>query len=377
MLKRSRPAIDCLAYEALNSEAHMRKVSNSEYLDYLRLTVWERLTLDQRALFEKLLAGDRSRFISFDQLEEFATDTHETRYRRYKERLESLSIKCIDSLMAQADVPREKIKLILTNHTVGGVCPPLSSLIAHHLNLPWSVQAIDLAYMGCSAAIWGMELAARLLRPGDVGIILSTELTSVMTNLGGTPESLVGSCVFGDGMGAFLVAVPPHRYKAKFRALDFSGSLISTDHGLDCIRYEPNPIYHEIRLKETIPAVAKQGIEKALEPLVRRKMLTLKQKIRYLINRRTPRWQENVDYLILHTAGSKILKGIQESLDLSDRQTGHNIRCFNKYGNTSSASIYYSLRELETTTALKAGDRLLFLAYGSGFMTKGMYVTVA
>jgi alkylresorcinol/alkylpyrone synthase len=375
-MKRRQPFIDCLAFEALDSEAHMRRVSNHEFLDYLRRTVWDGLTADKRELFEKLLASDRSRFVACDDLDELAADTHETRYRRYKDRLESLSLKCIDSLMTRADVPRQAIALVLTNHTVGGVCPPLSSLVAHHLGLSPTVQAIDLAYMGCSAGIWGMELAARLLTPGQVGIILSTELTSVMTNVSGVAESLVASCVFGDGIGAFLVASPPHPFKARFRAVDFSGSLISTQGGLDCIRYEPNPVYHEIRLKETIPAVAKQGIRQALEPLVRRNLVTLTQRIAYLFNRRAPHWQHHVDYFVLHTAGNKILKDIQETLGLTNAQTGHNFECFRKYGNTSSASIYYSLRELEATTPLKSGDRLVFLAYGSGFMTKGMYAAV-
>jgi 3-ketoacyl-CoA synthase len=374
---RRPPVVDCLAFEALDSETHFRRVSNREYLDYLHRTVWDELSLEKRRLFEKLLASDRSRYIACDAIDEFVGDTHETRYRRYKEQLERCAARCVDSLLARVDMPTAKIALILTNHTVGGVCPPLSSLIAHHLRLPASVQAIDLGYMGCAAGLWGMELAARLLEPGQAAIILSAELTSVMTNLQGVTESLVASCVFGDGVGAFLVAAPPHPFKAKFRALDFSGSLISTDRGMDCIRYEPNAIYHEIRLKETISEVANEGIQKALEPLVRRTVVSFPQKVAYLLNRRTPKWQQNVDYFVLHTAGNKILNGINVKLGLSESQTAHNSEAFRKYGNTSSASIYYSLRELETRTPLKRGDRLLFLAFGSGFMTKSMYAAVA
>jgi 3-ketoacyl-CoA synthase len=374
---RRRPTVDCLAFEALDSEVHLRRVSNGEYLEYLHRTVWDQLSPDKRELFEKLLASDRSRYIACDRLDEFVGDTHETRYRRYKAQLERWAMLCVDALLARADVPVDRIALILTNHTVGGVCPPLSSLIAHHLRLPASVQAIDLGYMGCAAAIWSMELAARLLQPGQIALILSAELTSVMTNLEGVTESLVASCVFGDGMGAFLVAAPPHPFAVKFRALDFSGSLITTDRGLDCIRYEPNAVYHEIRLQDTIAQVANEGIQKALDPLVRRNLVSLRQKAAYLFNRRTPKWQSNVDYFVLHTAGNKILSGIKASLGLTDAQTDHNTEAFRKFGNTSSASIYYSLRELETSTSLKRGDRLLFLAYGSGFMTKSMYAAVA
>lgn len=103
----------------------------------------------------------------------------------------------------------------------------------------------------------------------------------------------------------------------------------------------------------------------------------MKQKISFLISRVIPKWQDNVDYVVLHAAGNKILRGIQENLGLSDRQVGHNFHAFAKYGNTSSTSIYYSLRELDSTQHLVKGDRILFLAFGSGFMTKGMFATVA
>jgi predicted naringenin-chalcone synthase len=376
MTRRSR-VIDCIASDVLDPETHLTRVSNKEYLEFLRTLIWDRLTPEQHEMFEKLLASDRARYIACDDVHALRTDTHETRYRRYKQELERLSLTCVDSLVAMSPVPTDQIKLIVTNHTVGGICPPLSSIVAQHLRLPSSVRTLDLAYMGCSAAIWGMELCARLLDPGEVALILSTELTSVMTNLSGSSESLVASCVFGDGIGAWLVAVPPHKYRAKFRARDFSGSLITHQTAMDCIRYEPNPVYHEIRLKDTIPTVAKEGIQKAIEPLIRRNLVTVQQKLFYAVTKRTPKWQENVEYCVLHTAGNSILRSLQQALSLTDVQIVHNFECFRKYGNTSSASVYYSFRELERSADLKPGDRLLFLAYGSGFMTKSMYATVA
>ena len=374
----STPAvvIDCLASDVLDPDKHLTRVSNKEYLEFLQSLVWERLSEDQREMFEKLLASDRARYIACDDVHALRTDTHETRYRRYKQALERLSVACLDGLFARSTVAPDEVKLIVTNHTVGGICPPLSSILAQHLRLPSSVKTLDLAYMGCSAAIWGLELCSRLLEPGQIALILSTELTSVMTNLSGPSESLVASCVFGDGIGAWLVAIPPHKYAAKFRVRDFSGSVITHQSAMDCIRYEPNPVYHEIRLKDTIVTVATEGIQTALEPLIRRNLVTTRQKLCYALTKRIPKWQENVDYCVLHTAGNNILRSLQQALNLGDAQIAHNFDCFRKYGNTSSASVYYSFRELERSAALKRGDRLLFLAFGSGFMTKSMYATV-
>jgi predicted naringenin-chalcone synthase len=265
-----RAKIDCLAYQALCAERHLRRVSNAEYLAFLRCEVWPRLSEEQQALYEKLLGGDRSRYVGVIDFDRVTTDDHQVRYRAYKTRLESLAIKCLDDLLAQAEVPARRIRLVITNHTVAGICPPLSSLVANRLGLPPSVQALDLAFMGCAAAVYGCELAWRLLQPGEVAVVLSAELTSAATNLNGSPEATA----------------------------------------------------------------------------------------------------------VLHTAGTKVLRGLQQYLGLSDRKVGHNFDCFRKYGNTSSASIYYSLAELERSAGLKRGNRLLFLAYGSGFLTKCMYGVV-
>jgi predicted naringenin-chalcone synthase len=369
--------LDCLAYEALDAERHLNRVTNAEYLVILQKTLWSRLSSEQQDLYMKLLANDRSRYVAVDDYYKVFTDDHESRYQRYKAQVERLSLECIDGLMTRVNVPREKIRLVITNHTVCGICPPLSSLIANRLGLASSIQTLDVAFMGCASAVWGMELASRLLEPGEVAVVLSAELTSVASNLDGEPASLVANTVFGDGIGAFLAAKPPHSFPARLHLHDFSGSLISTEQALDCIRYVPNRIFYEVRLQETIPVVAGQGIQVALEPVVRRSLVTWRQKLRYLIDRRMPRWQENIDYFVLHTAGNKILKGVQKHLGLSDRQVRHNFTTFNRHGNTSSASIYYSLEELERSEGLRAGERLLFLAYGSGFMTKCMYGTVA
>src|SRR5690349_20485436 len=102
----NRPrAVDCLAFEPLDAKTHLRRVLNEQSLGYLRRTVWPELSLEKRALFEKLLASDRARYIACETLDEFLGDTHERRYSRYKAQLERCALRCVDALLARADVP--------------------------------------------------------------------------------------------------------------------------------------------------------------------------------------------------------------------------------------------------------------------------------
>ena len=370
-----KPRLDLIGFQTLDPASHFYRLSNQEYLNLLHRTLWDNLAADQQTLLEKLLSRDRTRYIAVDDPETLLNETHAERYGNYKARLTQFGCLCVDALCDSYGFPLERLKLVVTNTSVQGICPPLSSVVMNHLQLPSSVRAIDLCFMGCAAALRGIELCAASLQPGDYGLVLSTELTSAMTNLRAGAPSLPASCVFGDGVSAMLVAARPHRSRALFRIRDLNGSLVCSDDGLGCIHYEPADVFHEIHLQDSIPEVAARGIQLALEPLIRRSLITVPQKLRYLASRRIPRWQDNVDYFLLHAGGTRILEGVKEQLALTDVQVEHNFAAFRRYGNTSSTSILYSLQELLTTRSVSPGDRLLFLAYGSGFMTQAMYVT--
>nr|WP_281721980.1 3-oxoacyl-[acyl-carrier-protein] synthase III C-terminal domain-containing protein [Nitrosomonas nitrosa] len=368
-------ALDCINFVAFDPNGKWTHVSNAEYLRRLERTIWDSLVPSQKELYGKLLASERGRYVSLDMLNLDPQSTYKARYEAYKSTLVETVRQCVQSLVDEQPATKQ-LRLIITNQTVGGICPPPSSVVANCLDAPDGVECIDLGYMGCSAAIWGAELAARLLKPSETAIILSAELTSLMTNFSGGNECLPANCVFGDGAGAFLVAKPPHRYKSLFRIKDFSGSVISTDTALECVRYEASDVYHEIRIMESLPSVAMEGIKKAVRPMVERSFVSWDEKLRYALFGRLPNWQRKVDYAVLHTAGNKILKGVQAGLGLSDDQVGHNFETFKKFGNTSSASVYYSLKQLWGSGRLSRGNTILFVTYGSGFMTKAMYATV-
>jgi 3-ketoacyl-CoA synthase len=248
--------------------------------------------------------------------------------------------------------------------------PNITSSIANSLQIQ-NIRVIDLGYMGCATALLALELIEKELNAGEVGIVISAEITSVMMNLEAESNpSLVANSVFGDGIGAFLVAKKPHTYKAILSIKGHSASLITHDKALSCVTYDSNSIYHEINIHDTIPEVANEGIKAALPPIIKNHLATPYDKIKFVINKKIPEWQKNVDYAVLHTAGNKILHKLSENLKLKDKKVAHNFSAFNNYGNTSSASIYYALDYLYQENNVKPKQKFLFLAYGSGFFTR-------
>lgn len=369
--------LDILDFVALDNDSHLLRVTNDQFLDFVETRLAPLLTDAQNALYAKLLTGDRARYMAADAMDFSLNEAHADRYARYRDRSATLARLCSDALLAKVG-KTPPISAIVTNTTVGGTIPSLSSIVGGHVNVARNGRLVDLGYMGCAAALLALEIVEQQLKPGETGIVLSVELTSIMTNLCPTTDaSLVANTVFGDGVGAFLVARRPHSHRAMFHLKGHASDFQTDPDALAAITYEPNAAYHEIRLQRTIADVAARGVRKVMEQLVRSTIATPTQKLRFLVAKTIPEWQKCVDYAVLHTAGRRILADLSLALDLTDQQSRHNFAAFHAYSNTSSASIYYTLTQLRREQALKRGETLLFLAYGSGFMTRGLYAQAA
>lgn len=369
--------LDILNFAALDNDAHLLRVTNGQFLDFVETRLAPSLTTAQIELYGKLLTGNRTRYMAAEAMDFSLTETHAARYARYRDRTSELARLCVDALLAKMDTT-PTISAVVANTTVGGTIPSLASVIGGHVHLAHDGRLIDLGYMGCAAALLALEVVEQQLKPGQVGIVVSAELTSIMTNLSPTTDaSLVANTVFGDGVGAFLVARRPHRFAPMFHIKRHASDFQTDPEALAAITYEPNEAYHEIRLQRTIADVAGRGVRRVMEQLVRTSIATPAQKLRYLATGKMPDWQHAVDYAVLHTAGRKILDELSQALALDDTQASHNFASFHHYSNPSSASLYYVLTELARLGPPRRGQSVLFLAYGSGFMTRGMFAKAA
>ncbi|WP_272950027.1 3-oxoacyl-[acyl-carrier-protein] synthase III C-terminal domain-containing protein, partial [Campylobacter coli] len=73
---------------------------------------------------------------------------------------------------------------------------------------------------------------------------------------------------------------------------------------------------------------------------------------------------EQIDLFIPHQANLRIIKAVQERLNLSDEKC---IVTVHKYGNTSAASIPMAMNDAYEEGRLKKGNLILLDAFGGGF----------
>merc|ERR1719329_1446634 len=80
-----------------------------------------------------------------------------------------------------------------------------------------------------------------------------------------------------------------------------------------------------------------------------------------------PNFSKGIDHFCIHAGGRAVIEGVQKNLSLSDKQIAPSMNTLKEWGNTSSSSIWYELEWVERFGGLRRGDRILQIAFGSGF----------
>jgi len=93
-----------------------------------------------------------------------------------------------------------------------------------------------------------------------------------------------------------------------------------------------------------------------------------------------PDFKRGIDHFCIHAGGRAVIDGIEKNLKLEDYHTEPSRKALYNYGNTSSSSIWYELEYIhyhQRNNPLKKGDRIMQVAFGSGFKcTSGVWLKV-
>lgn len=95
--------------------------------------------------------------------------------------------------------------------------------------------------------------------------------------------------------------------------------------------------------------------------LIQRKVF--KQKVKAYI----PDFKTAFNHICIHTGGKKVVQEIEKQLNLTKDYVDPSYECLERFGNLSSASLWYTLANIESFKGIKAGQKIWQLGFGSGF----------
>lgn len=286
------------------------------------------------------------------------TGIRERRYAAANEALSDMAVKAGEAALAQIGFDRSRIGLlVLATSTPDHLLPPSAPLVAHRLGLT-RAGGIDMAG-ACGGFLHALAYAdgfARLHK--KPALVIAANILSRRTN----PDERASVILFADAAGAVLVG-PDDRPTSGIRGID-----LATDGANYNLIQIPaggsrRPFRAGADASETLMQIrdGRAVFVKAVDMMV----ATSEQA---LANARLD--LRDIRYCIPHQANARIIGAVQKKLGLGDEQLLSSVA---EYGNSSAATIPFTLSLRAADANLRAGDKLLFAAAGAG-LTGGAIV---
>ena len=254
--------------------------------------------------------------------------------------------------LAEAGVETAEITGLIVNTCTGYLCPGLSSYIAEDLRLKRSIRFLDLMGMGCGAAIPNLEAAAGMLTRSGKGPVLSVavEICTATIFPSHEPELVVSNSIFGDGAAAAVLdLVPDNRPSGLARVVDFATGLLPQYREDLCYRTEGGRLRNH--LSKRVPVIGAHTVTEVASRLLARHGLS----------------RNDIAWWAVHPGGTVVLDQVAKELKLTGEALRFSYNVFENYGNMSSPSVLFVLREILDSGKPQPGQKGMLLAFGAGF----------
>jgi alkylresorcinol/alkylpyrone synthase len=276
------------------------------------------------ALFEHTGVRRRRSVVPLERISEsrsLARDT--TLYRRHA--LE-LALAAARSCLEQAGVKGREVDLVVSSSCTGLLLPSLGALLVEPLGLRNDVRRLPLTELGCAGGAAALALAHAHLRafPAARVLVIAVELPSLTFQTGDSSSAnLVASSLFGDGAAAVLL-------DARSAGLEIVAThSVMLPSSLDDMGFELRDSGLHVILSKDVPRLI---AERA--PEVVRSFLA-----------RNERPLEDLRFFVLHPGGRRVLEALQSTLRVDAAKTAASWNVLRDFGNQSSASVLFVLRE--------------------------------
>jgi predicted naringenin-chalcone synthase len=270
----------------------------------------------------------------------------EQRMQWFKKHAAPLSEKAIRDCLG--DFPLQKITHLITVSCTGMSAPGLDLELIELLNLPPTTFRTSVNFMGCYAAIHAMKIAdafCRIDKQANV-LIVCTELCTLHFQKKPTTDNLTSSLLFGDGAAAVLMTgddeldgwKPDHF----FSTVSFKGKQ-------DMV-WELSSGGFLMTLSGYIADLIEEDFDKLVGGALQTSGLQ----------------KEEITHWCIHPGGKKILEAVHSSLGFTNGQLQHSYDVLRDYGNMSSPTILFVLKNILETIDKNQPARILGAAFGPG-----------
>lgn len=349
---------------AVGTATPERRYAKAECWEAFARSDWfDRLTPRARAVARSVLQRDNgidTRHLAIDSLDEvFAIDA-DTLHRRFVTHAPTLAAEAGRRALDDAQLVPAEIDAVVVSTCTGYLCPGLSSYVVERLGLRRDVLAFDLVGQGCAAALPNWQLSSALLAAGPARHVLSVcvEVCSAAMYLDDDVGVLISACLFGDGAGAAVLSRDAAATGS--RVIRFAQHASATE-----------PSQREALRFQTRGGLLRNVLTRAVPSIAAREATALMNTV--TARAEVPR--AAIVGWIVHAGGRDVLAAVRDATGLDDGALRHSAAALRRYGNLSSAFVYFVLRAAIDDADTPAGWWWM-TSFGAGFACHGALLEV-
>ncbi|NBB77703.1 MAG: type III polyketide synthase [Bacteroidetes bacterium] len=246
--------------------------------------------------------------------------------------------------------PRDITHLITVSCT-GFYAPGPDFDVIRHVGLNPSIERYHLGFMGCYAAIPALKMAKQICKADENAnvMVISAELCTLHFQGNNELDSILSSTVFADGAAGTIVSSRPPDSNG-FKIEGFASSIL--EKGMNDMAWTIGNTGFHMVLSNHIPELLGDGIQNFISKTLQN----------YGVSRKDiGRWA-------VHPGGRAILDKVESEANLPDNGLQESRNVLANFGNMSSATILFVLKEIlkSSVGSYKEGGKTLAMAFGPG-----------
>lgn len=269
------------------------------------------------------------------------------------------------SIKTVAQIPRfnsikNTITHLITVTCTGLFAPGLDIQLIHELQLAPNINRSSINFMGCNAAILALKQADAVCKAdGNAKVlIVCTELCSLHFQKDYSDDYIISNQLFGDGCAAVVVTADPVEYASEvlIKMNEFHSLLLHK--GYNDMAWQLSETGFKMQLTTYVSDLINGNIKQMLED-IHVKAAT-------------------IDFWAVHPGGIKIIDGFCKALDLDKDALAASYDTLKNYGNMSSPTILFVLKQLlEHNGHTTKGKSIFTAAFGPGLSIETLKLVYA
>ena len=273
-----------------------------------------------------------------------------------------LFVDVAQKLIQNSDFLANDITHLITVSCTGFYAPGPDFDIIRALGLSPSIERYHLGFMGCYASIPALKMADQICKanPDANVMIVSVELCTLHFQANPKLDNLLSASVFADGGSGAIVSSREPAGTA-FRLNRFVSDIL--ENSSKDMAWSIGDTGFEMILSNYIPDLLGDGMHLFLDDFEEHFSKTAVQ----------------IDLWAIHPGGRAILDKIEDVLNLPEHALASSRRVLTEYGNMSSATIFYVLKDLITATTEDepvGSKETIAMAFGPGLTLETVYLTL-